>query len=80
MKDQIQIIVDFILAGAGFLAVLAVMVSAIASLVYLVVGLNEKDPKKRKSNFLKALLWLLIPPALLIFILLAYALVNTLLA
>ncbi len=79
MKDQIQNIVSFVLAGLGFLATIATVISPIAALVHLVLGSNEKEPIKRKSHFKKALLWILIPVGIIVLVLLSFALVSTLL-
>jgi O-antigen/teichoic acid export membrane protein len=79
MKESILTSLNFILGGLGILITLSTIVAGVACPVFLIIGLIEKDQKKRKNLLKKALLFCVVPAAAIVFLLVSFALVNVLL-
>lgn len=79
LKEAIRSGVSYFLAFLGFISVVGVMAGIPGGIALLVTGLNNKDPKIKKHRVIWGIVLITIPPFLIIFTLVAFALVNTIL-
>lgn len=80
MQETVQTTVNYILSAAGFIFTFAVLIGVPASVVFLIIGLIDKDPKSKKKHLKWALIALVVPVALIVVVLVSFAVVNTVLS
>ena len=79
MKDTIQTGMNYFLGLLGFISVIGVFPSIIAGIVFLITGLQSKNPKIKRRRIIWAIVLMILPPFIIIFTLISFAFVNTML-
>ncbi len=77
MQDTIQTIVNYALSLMGFLGVIGVFIGIPMGIVFLATSGKIKDAKQKKRRVIFGIVLIALPPVLILFPLIAFAIVNT---
>ncbi len=77
MQDSVQTVVNFILGLIGLIATIGVFPSIVTGIVLLATNSRVKNPKQKKRRKLFGIALICLCPALVLFTLLVFAIVNT---
>lgn len=72
-----QVVLNYALSLLGFLGIIGTLIGFPTGIVLLVTSSSQKDEKAKKRRVLWGVLAIVVPPAIILFTLVAYAVVNT---